>query len=73
MREATSETAHQSVKEIELVVADDGKACDIDFAAGSGMGLLGMRERIVALGGRLSFETGRPTGMILHAVIPAPS
>jgi signal transduction histidine kinase len=31
-----------------------------------------MRERIVALGGSLSFEARRPTGMILHAVIPAP-
>jgi signal transduction histidine kinase len=37
--------------EIELSVADDGKAGAIGFATKSGMGLIGMRERIAALGG----------------------
>ena len=73
MREATLAATDRSAREIELIVHDDGKAGDIDLAATSGLGLTGMRERIVALGGRLTFEARRPTGMILHAVIPAPS
>ena len=43
-----------------------------DLAAKSGMGLLGMRERIAALGGRLSIETARPSGLVLRAQIPVP-
>jgi signal transduction histidine kinase len=36
------------------------------------MGLLGMRERITALGGRLSLDTSRPSGLVLRAQIPLP-
>ena len=64
--------ALDSGREVELIVDDDGRACDGDLAAKSGMGLLGMRERIAALGGRLSFESGAPTGLVLRAIIPAP-
>jgi signal transduction histidine kinase len=35
------------------------------------MGLLGMRERVAALGGRLSFEAGRSGGgSALRVIIP---
>ena len=57
---------------IELTVEDDGKGSSIDVAAKSGMGLLGMRERVAELGGRLSFETRSPAGLVLRAIIPAP-
>ncbi|MGO8740096.1 histidine kinase [Rhodoblastus sp.] len=56
---------------MELTVDDDGKA-GADFAATSGMGLLGMRERIAALGGNLSIEAARPSGLVLRAQIPVP-
>jgi signal transduction histidine kinase len=56
---------------IELAVDDDGKA-GADLTVKSGMGLLGMRERIAALGGRLSMETSRPSGLVLRAQIPVP-
>jgi signal transduction histidine kinase len=74
MRESTPD---RPAPEIELSVDDDGKAADIDFAASpgrglSGMGLVGMRERVTALGGRLSFEKRQPRGLTLHAIIPAP-
>ncbi len=59
-------------RQIELTVADDGAAADVDLSGKFGMGLVGMRERISALGGRLSFEPGHPSGLSLHAVIPAP-
>jgi signal transduction histidine kinase len=64
--------AFPGAKEIELIVDDDGRASGADLAAKSGMGLLGMRERIAALGGKLRFETRLPTGLILYAAIPAP-
>ncbi len=77
LRGAQSEIAghdaqDHGAQEIELVIDDDGKAADMDLAGKPGMGLLGMRERIAALGGRLRFEARQPSGLILHAVIPAP-
>lgn len=56
---------------IELVVEDDGKAGG-DLSAKAGLGLLGMRERIGALGGRLDIEPLRPSGLVLRAQIPVP-
>jgi signal transduction histidine kinase len=58
--------------EIELTVEDDGKASPSDLATTSGMGILGMRERIASLGGRLSFTARLPNGLIMQAVIAAP-
>ena len=62
---------------IELTVEDDGKASGREFASKdlmgkARMGLLGMRERIAALGGSLSFEPRRPSGLIVRAAIAAP-
>jgi signal transduction histidine kinase len=56
---------------IEIAVDDDGKA-GADLTAGTGMGLLGMRERIVALGGQLSMDASRGSGLVLRARIPVP-
>jgi signal transduction histidine kinase len=54
--------------EIELAIDDDGRSNDP--AAKSGMGLLGMRERVAALRGRLSFAAGPNGGTALRVVIP---
>lgn len=54
--------------EITLAIDDDGRSTD--RAAKSGMGLLGMRERVAALRGRLSFEAGPNGGSALRVVIP---
>jgi signal transduction histidine kinase len=56
---------------IEMTVDDDGRA-GADLTGGSGMGLLGMRERIVSLGGQLSMDTSRPSGLVVRARIPVP-
>src|SRR5439155_14855552 len=56
---------------IELCIADDGRPGET--AVTSRMGLLGMRERVAALGGRLSFETGTDRGATLRVVIPVPA
>jgi len=53
--------------DIVLSVADDGPAQD--EAARPGMGLLGMRERVAILGGRLSVISG-VSGTVLRATIP---
>jgi signal transduction histidine kinase len=68
MQEATA-ADHRS--HIEIAVDDDGRAGG-DLSLKSGMGLLGMRERITALGGRLSLDTSRPNGLVLCAQIPIP-
>ena len=57
--------------EIALAIDDDGRAHEP--ASKSGMGLLGMRERVAALRGRLSFEAGPNGGSALRVVIPLPA
>ena len=53
---------------IELAIDDDGESSSA--AVKSGMGLLGMRERVAALGGRLTFGAGQSGGSALRVVIP---
>jgi len=57
-----------NIATIELRVDDDGRACEPTDK--SGMGLLGMRERVMALGGQLSFGAGTGGGSCLHVRIP---
>jgi len=69
MRDARDVAANgDGVREIELIVEDDGRASE--RAVKSGMGLLGMRERVAGLGGRLTFEARPGTGAGLRVVIP---
>lgn len=58
-------------RQLDVAVDDDGKAVG-DGTIKAGMGLLGMHERIGALGGRLSIETLQPSGLRLRAAIPVP-
>jgi signal transduction histidine kinase len=69
VRETDPVRSDGASREIELVVADDGAANDRPIK--SGMGLLGMRERVASLGGRLTFENGRTGGSVLRVVISA--
>ncbi|WP_407177943.1 histidine kinase [Bradyrhizobium sp. STM 3562] len=71
MREARPVSDGCGAGEIELTVDDDGRAGDQTIK--SGMGLLGMRERVASLGGRLSFEIGPSQGSVLRVVIPLAS
>ncbi|MCC8963795.1 histidine kinase [Bradyrhizobium sp. Pear76] len=65
MREAAS---GGNVGEIALAIDDDGRPSEPPIK--SGMGLLGMRERVAALGGRLSFTAGQPSGSSLRVIVP---
>jgi len=56
--------------EIVLSVEDDGEVTDGSLAPKAGMGLLGMQERVVSLGGTLRFEREPASGARLVAIIP---
>jgi signal transduction histidine kinase len=68
IRETEATSGNGVSSEIELSVEDDGRASDP--VVKSGMGLLGMRERVASLGGRLSLQVGRERGSTLLVVIP---
>jgi signal transduction histidine kinase len=60
---------------LNLCIKDDGKGFDLKElqamgAKRSGIGLLGMRERVAGLGGRLSLDSGLGKGTSIHAKIP---
>jgi signal transduction histidine kinase len=57
---------------VELNVDDDGKAGEESMLQ-SGMGLLGIRERIDVLGGQLAINLQRPSGLALRVQIPLPT
>jgi signal transduction histidine kinase len=64
--------------DIHLVVRDDGVGFDSQTAqaraaGGASFGLLGMRERVELVGGRLSITSAPEQGTEIHASFPLPS
>lgn len=63
--------------ETRVEIADNGSGFDVtaseDFAAAGHLGLLGMRERAQAFGGRLEIRSDRAHGTAVLAIIPAAS
>jgi signal transduction histidine kinase len=60
---------------LDLTIRDDGQGFDVRearerAAAGSSLGLPGMEERAVLVGGRLSVESTPGQGTTLHALFP---
>jgi signal transduction histidine kinase/ligand-binding sensor domain-containing protein len=60
---------------IELAVQDDGRGFDIDAALaraaqGRHLGLLGIRERVETLGGRVEFRSAPGQGAEIRATLP---
>jgi signal transduction histidine kinase len=60
---------------VRLEVRDDGRGLDgsdrLARAEREGrMGMAGMRERVVALGGQLAVELAQPTGTVVRVVLP---
>lgn len=64
---------NSSITTIELIIEDDGKATNLPFEDSPGIGLLGIRERVTALGGRLTLKTGNPCGLAVHVRLPVQS
>jgi signal transduction histidine kinase/ligand-binding sensor domain-containing protein len=60
--------------ELKVVVEDDGAGFSPDSVRVGSNGLRNMRERMVALGGRIEFETPVPNGarVVLHLPMPLP-
>jgi signal transduction histidine kinase len=67
MLETRSET------ELGLVVADDGRGVDTDPSRPVGFGTIGMRERVLLLGGKLDIESANGHGTSVRAVFPRES
>lgn len=57
---------------LDLTIEDDGRGAveGETVSAANGLGLIGMRERVTALGGRLDIGRVDERGFRLHAVIP---
>ena len=66
-------SANNLITAIELSIEDDGKANKLPFKDSPGIGLLGIRERVTALEGRLTLKTGKPSGLAVHAWLPVQS
>jgi signal transduction histidine kinase len=55
---------------VRLIVQDDGRGFDTRDVRDGGLGLVGMRERVSLLGGRMSVESTRGAGTMLTAEVP---
>ena len=53
-----------------LTVHDDGKGFDPEKVRDGSLGLVGMRERVGLLGGRLTIESSEDAGTMLKAEVP---
>jgi signal transduction histidine kinase len=56
--------------ELEVEVADDGAGPPVRAGDGSGLGIIGMRERVDAHGGRLHAGAGTDGGFLVRASLP---
>jgi signal transduction histidine kinase len=56
---------------VTAVIEDDGVGFRPDGRT-DGLGLVGMRERVALVGGRLTIESARGSGTTLVAQVPAP-
>jgi len=59
-----------SERYVELVIQDDGAGFDPNELRDGGLGLVGMRERVALLGGRMSVESSEGAGTMLRAEVP---
>lgn len=59
---------HQLQQHVKISVTDDGIGLSQKMV--SGFGLIGMRERVTALGGRIAFDTEEGKGLQVRALIP---
>lgn len=62
---------HPQGAEVRVAVRDNGVGFDIDKPRGSAHGLLGMRFRLGAEGGRLTLTSAPGHGTLIEAVLPA--
>jgi two-component system, NarL family, sensor histidine kinase DevS len=61
---------HRGEETVTLTVHDDGKGFDPEKVRDGSLGLVGMRERVALLGGRLAIESSEDAGTMLSAEVP---
>ncbi|HEU5207060.1 MAG TPA: GAF domain-containing protein [Gaiellaceae bacterium] len=61
---------HRSGAGVTLVFHDDGRGFDPTGVRDGSLGLVGMRERVALLGGRLTIESSEDAGTMLKAEVP---
>ena len=60
--------------ELTLTVADDGRGIPTEqIGARTSLGIIGMQERLLPLGGELSFAAREPNGTVAMVTIPLPA
>ncbi len=57
---------------IEVMISDNGRGADPNRPR-TGLGLVGMRERVMALGGSIELASDRGQGFTVKAFLPLPS
>lgn len=62
----------QTDRSVSAVVEDDGGGFDPDATSDDSLGLVGMRERVGLVGGRLRVESGSGSGTTIAAEVPLP-
>jgi signal transduction histidine kinase len=62
--------ARREGRAVKVVIEDDGHGFDVAESANGGFGLMGMRERLALLGGRLQIESNGETGTTVAAEVP---
>jgi signal transduction histidine kinase len=55
---------------VEVVVQDDGTGFDPQNVRDGGLGLVGMRERVALLGGRMAVDSSQGAGTMLRVEVP---
>ncbi|HEY1287996.1 MAG TPA: histidine kinase [Burkholderiales bacterium] len=70
LRREAAENAQGRHERLVLTVDDDGRGIE-KASARPGFGLLGMQERVAALGGALALDSAPGRGLCLRTVIPA--
>jgi len=59
-----------SESEVSVLIGDNGRGVDVSETRRVGLGTMGMRERVVLLGGQLSIESQMGDGTTVRAVFP---
>ncbi|WP_020649777.1 histidine kinase [Solimonas variicoloris] len=59
----------RGARALQLLIADNGRGFDVHLRP-AGLGIVGLAERVDALGGRLQVDSGRGLGCRLHVGLP---
>jgi signal transduction histidine kinase len=62
---------HTRPGKVAAVIEDDGRGFSVDALSADGIGLVGMRERVALVGGRLELETSEEGGTTIVVEVPA--